>query len=85
MRLYKNQSISNIIRWNAGLLGRSSRCLMVQSLFDRLALEHFKGLIKIMKIIARGILQKVLKYWTIRRRDDRPSKPATQRFILEID
>ena len=47
-------SISNIIRWNAGLLGRPSRCLMVQSLFDRLgikqwvdglALVHFKGLI----------------------------------------
>ena len=38
-----------------------------------------------MKIIVRGILQKLLKYWTIRRRDDRPSKPATQRNILEID
>ena len=32
-----------------------------------------------------GILQKLLKYWTIRRRDDRPSNPATQRIILEID
>ena len=28
-----------------------------------------------MKIIVRGILQK-LKYWTIRRRNDRPSNPA---------
>ena len=51
-------SVSNIIRWNAGLLGRSSRRLMVQSLFDRLgikqwvgglAFEPFKGLMKIMK------------------------------------
>ena len=40
---------------------------------------------KIMKIIVRGILQKLLKYWTIRRRDDYPSNPATQRIILEID
>ena len=38
-----------------------------------------------MKIIVRGILQKLLKYWTIRRRNDRPSNPATQRNILEID
>jgi hypothetical protein len=38
-----------------------------------------------MKIIVRGILQKLLKYWTIRRRDDRPSNPVTQRIILEID
>ena len=38
-----------------------------------------------MKIIAIGILQKLLKYWTIRRRNDCPSKPATQRIILEID
>ena len=38
-----------------------------------------------MKIIVRGILQKLLKYWTIRRQDDRPSKPATQRIRLEID
>jgi hypothetical protein len=30
-------------------------------------------------------LQKLLKYWTIRLRDDRPSNPATQRIILEID
>ena len=29
-----------------------------------------------MKIIVRGILQKLLKDWTIRRRDDRPSDPA---------
>ena len=40
---------------------------------------------KIMKIIVRGILKKLLKYWTIRRRDDRPSNPATQRIILQID
>ena len=26
-----------------------------------------------------------MKYWTLRRRDDRPSNPATQRIILEID
>ena len=38
-----------------------------------------------MKIIVRGILQKLLKYWTIRRRNDRPSNPAIQRIILEID
>ena len=38
-----------------------------------------------MTIIATGILQKMLKYWTVRRRDDPPSKPATQRIILEID
>ena len=38
-----------------------------------------------MKIIVRGILQKSLKYWTIRRRNDGPSKPAAQRIILEID
>ena len=38
-----------------------------------------------MKIIVRGILQRLLKYWTIRRRDNCPSKPATQRIILEID
>ena len=38
-----------------------------------------------MKTIVRGILQKMLKYWTIRQRDDRPSNPATQRIILEID
>ena len=38
-----------------------------------------------MKIILRGILQKLLKYWTIRQRNDRPSNPATQRIILEID
>ena len=38
-----------------------------------------------MKIIVRGILQKLLKYWTIRWRDDCPSNPATQRNILEID
>ena len=94
-----NQSISNIICWNAGLLGRSSHHLMVQSLFDRLgikqwvyglAFEPFKGLInswillflsyikkykiiEIMKIIVRVILQKLLKYWTIRRWNDRPS------------
>ena len=37
------------------------------------------------KIIVRGILQKLLRYWTIRRRDDRPSNPATQRIILKID
>ena len=37
----KNQSISNIIRWNAGLLGRSSRRLMVQSLFDRLGIKQW--------------------------------------------
>ena len=42
-------------------------------------------LMKIMKIIVRGILQKLLKYWTIRRRDDRPSKPVTKRIVLEID
>ena len=51
---YNHQSISNIIRWNAGLLGRSSCRLMVQSLFDRLgikqwvnglAFEPFEGLI----------------------------------------
>ena len=50
----KKQSISNIIRWNAGLLGRSSRRLMVESLFDRLGIKQwvdglafapFKGLI----------------------------------------
>ena len=38
-----------------------------------------------MKIIVRGILEKLLKYWTIRRRNDSPSKTATQRNILEID
>ena len=48
-----------------------------------------------MKIIVRGILQKLLKYWTIRRWDDGrwddgrwddcPSNPATQRIVLEID
>ena len=38
-----------------------------------------------MKINVREILQKMLKYWTIRRRDDRPSNPVTQRNILEID
>ena len=38
-----------------------------------------------MKIIVRGILQKLLKYWIIRRQDDRPSNPATQLIILEID
>jgi hypothetical protein len=38
-----------------------------------------------MKIIVREIFQKLLKYWTIRRRNDHPSKPATQRIILEID
>ena len=38
-----------------------------------------------MKIIVREILQKLLKYWTIRWWDDRPSKPATQPIILEID
>ena len=38
-----------------------------------------------MKIIVRGILQKLLKYWTIRQQNDRPSNPATQRIILEID
>ena len=37
-----------------------------------------------MKIIVRGILQKLLKDWTIRRRDDRPSDPATQPIILKI-
>ena len=37
-----------------------------------------------MKIIVRGILQKMLKYWTIRRRNDHPSNPAIQRIILEI-
>ena len=42
-------------------------------------------MIKTMKIIVRGILQKLLKYWTIRRRNDRPNNPATQRIILEID
>ena len=41
--------------------------------------------IKIIKIIVRRILQKMLKYWTIRRRNDHPSNPATQRIILEID
>ena len=29
-----------------------------------------------MKIIVRGILQKILKYWTIRWRDDCPSNPV---------
>jgi hypothetical protein len=38
-----------------------------------------------MKIIVGGILQKMLKYWTIRQRNDRPSNPATQRILLEID
>ena len=38
-----------------------------------------------MKITVRGILQKLLKYWTIRRRDDRPCDPATQSIILKID
>ena len=38
-----------------------------------------------MKIIVKGILQKLLKYWTIRRWDDRPSDPATQRIILKMD
>ena len=38
-----------------------------------------------MKLIVRGILQKLLKYWTIRRRNNCPSNPATQRIILEID
>ena len=38
-----------------------------------------------MKIIARGIFQKMLKYWTIRCEDGRPSNPVTQRIILEID
>ena len=38
-----------------------------------------------MKNIVRGILQKLLKYWTIRRRNDRPSNPATQCIILKID
>ena len=93
---FKNQSISNIIRWVAGLLGRSSRHLMVQSLFDRLGIKQwvdssillflsYKRNKKNKKIIVRGILQKLLKYWTIRLRDHRPSKPVTQRIILEID
>ena len=30
---------------------------------------------KIMKFIVRGILQKLLKYWTIRRRNNHPSNP----------
>ena len=38
-----------------------------------------------MKIIVRGILQKLLKYWTIRWWNDRPSNPATHRIIVEID
>ena len=38
-----------------------------------------------MKLIVRGILQKLMKYWTIRQRDDRPSDPATQHIILKID
>ena len=38
-----------------------------------------------MKIIVRGILQKLMKYWTIRQRDYRPSQAATQCIILEID
>ena len=38
-----------------------------------------------MKIIVRGFFKKMLKYWTIRWEDDRPSNPVTQRIILEID
>ena len=38
-----------------------------------------------MKIIVRGILQKLLKYWTIRRWNDCLRNPATQGIILEID
>ena len=38
-----------------------------------------------MKIIVRRILQKLLKYWTIRQRNNRPSNPAFQHIILEID
>ena len=37
-----------------------------------------------MKINVRGIFQKLLKYWSIRQREDRPSKPVTQRIMLEI-
>ena len=38
-----------------------------------------------MKRIVRRIFQKLLKYWTIRWEDDRPSNPATQHIILDID
>ena len=38
-----------------------------------------------MTIIVRGILQKLLKYWTIRRWNDCLRNPATQGIILEID
>ena len=41
--------------------------------------------IKIIETVVRGILQKLLKYWTIRWQDDRPSNPATQHIILDID
>ena len=37
-----------------------------------------------MKIIVRGILQKILKYWTIRPSDNCPINPATQCIILKI-
>jgi hypothetical protein len=69
--------------------------LGIKQWVDGLALEHFKGLInskfllflsykKIMKIIVSGMLQKLLKYWTIRMRDHCSSKPVTQHIILEI-
>ena len=38
-----------------------------------------------MKIIVRGILPQMWKYWTIRRLNNLPSNPATQRIILQID